>query len=1254
MEAAGLAIGIVGIAGLFNTCLDAVSKFQTYKSSNSDAHMIDTRFRAAKARFEQWGVSVGLSRGGLLLDHHAGLDNKETGGVVEDILQIIIKAICDDSNLHRSNGQSRSRNGSYAGLTQSRRRRLKWAIGGKEDRIDQVQMFEKLVQQLYNLVPPKEEQGEPRTGLQSQIWTEDIREVLNKIEDGIKAEVRREVFFWLGRSPPSDKFEDSKAERVRNTCDWIFHRPAFQTWLSQQDPSKPSLLWINGPAGFGKTILCAHIVEHLSSMLSTPLAYFFFASDHESRENPFFALRSWISQVVEYRDNAFECIRQAWDADAGSTEMASRRTLVDLFNKVAKTVPGCVFIADGLDECSQLGTGESSLAAFLSEITAAAADTNVRLLLVSRDEPDIRRALEDSTTHFFCEYRIKPEDVEADTAAFSRSLVDRKLPNKSEDIKGAISEAMADRCEGQFLWIKMQEESLRKGMSKKRLHQVIENTPSGLDRLYDHNWKRIAEMPQWERDRVHALLRWAAFAMEPLTVYEITEAVLITQFEELDPEEYPDDIDDDYVKTEIVGLCGPLLEVKEDPKIPSPGYRTVHMPHFSVRQYLTLHLPTPIWIQPNNQLQMSYERVHHTVIAKACVQYLGLSQVWKEEYNKKTIHESLRLYVTTCWIEHARQGFSDSTAFEISKHFLEAGNPLFNSMIGYLMHHRIAEGLIRPGEIQSVSPLRHVLNYRWTDMAEYLISQVDVNEVSSDSTSPIFWACSAGSTEIVNKLLQLGADLNVTDCGGRTPLHTAAFNGFEGIVETLLKYGHDPSPQDKVGNTPMHLASFKGHVKCCRYLIESGADLTIRNNGGSTILYMVCRLVGQAEVLRMILQNGPRTLATDPHPEEGPPLAYVSILGDVEMAKILFDYGAATSLFVPDVDGWFPLLLAADEGHVELVKLFLEHGGEATLSSARPRGQTLLHTICHRARKSDDEMIKLCMRPGIEPSFLMKDHRGRTPLHIASINGRIDIVRSVLQYQAPDLQALFEAKDKYSRTPLFIASYRGHLHIVQELLRYGAQTAVSIFDIDNNSPLFVASEAGYSDIVQELLRHGAGETISVPNKGGWTPLSVAIMGEFVEIAKILLQIPGVPVNQKDNYGMTPLFIASRFGNQELVRLLLSHSSIDLECKDWVGSTPLFGAVANGHLEIAKLLISKGATVHSQAAIGKSLLWWARRTGSSELTELLVAQTTMLGDAAITNQRIFEPPPEGAEKVKFSASLGWHETAIKRRGEALAD
>ncbi|KAM0364098.1 hypothetical protein ACHAPK_010973 [Fusarium culmorum] len=279
---------------------------------------------------------------------------------------------------------------------------------------------------------------------------------------------------------------------------------------------------------------------------------------------------------------------------------ATRADVIAVFTQLLHTIPGCTFVADGLDECTHLDNSSSSVKKFLHDVTNAVVGTHARVLFVSRGEPEIRQALIEDAPESFAEYKIMPEDVRSDTAVFSRDIVNRKLPNKTDDVLSTLSETMTDRCQGQFLWLRLQEDSLRAGMNKKQLQHAIEDTPTGLNDLYNDNWTRITQLKEWEKKRAFALLRWTAFELRPLTVSEITEAVLVVECEDLLLEDLPDAVDDHYVNTEIVGLCGPLVEVRNDYSNPSVGQQTVLD---STKQSLA-NLP---------------EELHNTVLAKACL-----------------------------------------------------------------------------------------------------------------------------------------------------------------------------------------------------------------------------------------------------------------------------------------------------------------------------------------------------------------------------------------------------------------------------------------------------------------------------------------------------------------------------------------------------------------------------------------------------------------------------------------------------------
>jgi hypothetical protein len=98
----------------------------------------------------------------------------------------------------------------------------------------------------------------------------------------------------------------------------------------------------------------------------------------------------------------------------------------------------------------------------------------------------------------------------------------------------------------------MQEDSLRSGKNQKQLEQVINSTPAGLKHVYERSWMKIWHLAKEDRDRAISLLRWTAVALRPLTVSEMTEALVISEHHnEVYVDELPDNIDMEYIDTEI-------------------------------------------------------------------------------------------------------------------------------------------------------------------------------------------------------------------------------------------------------------------------------------------------------------------------------------------------------------------------------------------------------------------------------------------------------------------------------------------------------------------------------------------------------------------------------------------------------------------------------------------------------------------------------------------------------------------------------
>ncbi|KAM0013940.1 putative ankyrin repeat-containing domain-containing protein [Helianthus debilis subsp. tardiflorus] len=100
------------------------------------------------------------------------------------------------------------------------------------------------------------------------------------------------------------------------------------------------------------------------------------------------------------------------------------------------------------------------------------------------------------------------------------------------------------------------------------------------------------------------------------------------------------------------------------------------------------------------------------------------------------------------------------------------------------------------------------------------LSVSGINSVDEKGWAPMYSAASSGNVEIVNILLDIGADINLKNDGDRTALYYAASKGWVKVAEILLSNGAKINAKDKVGCTPLHRAASTGNSELCKLLIE--------------------------------------------------------------------------------------------------------------------------------------------------------------------------------------------------------------------------------------------------------------------------------------------------------------------------------------------------------------------------------------------------------------------------------------------------
>lgn len=128
------------------------------------------------------------------------------------------------------------------------------------------------------------------------------------------------------------------------------------------------------------------------------------------------------------------------------------------------------------------------------------------------------------------------------------------------------------------------------------------------------------------------------------------------------------------------------------------------------------------------------------------------------------------------------------------------------------------------------------------DAVELLLeSGANVNAKTPQNQTALHYACQKGFAKIAESLLLYRAEINVRDSAlHQTPLHNAVLfaGGSLELVQLLVERGADVNATSKNGWTPLHRAASKGFTNVCEYLIAMGADLkaqldaTLGSGGG--------------------------------------------------------------------------------------------------------------------------------------------------------------------------------------------------------------------------------------------------------------------------------------------------------------------------------------------------------------------------------------------------------------------------------------
>lgn len=146
------------------------------------------------------------------------------------------------------------------------------------------------------------------------------------------------------------------------------------------------------------------------------------------------------------------------------------------------------------------------------------------------------------------------------------------------------------------------------------------------------------------------------------------------------------------------------------------------------------------------------------------------------------------------------------------------------------------------GSIVQAKPINHPIE-------STSANNTDINEL----INYFFAAARTGDNEIINRFLKAGFPINQVNSQSYTPLMVAAYSGQYDTTQLLLQRGANACIQDKRGNTAIMGALIKAEVSIARLLYSQKCDETLTNKSGLTVQEFA-QYWGQAEALNVAQQ----------------------------------------------------------------------------------------------------------------------------------------------------------------------------------------------------------------------------------------------------------------------------------------------------------------------------------------------------------------------------------------------------------------
>lgn len=591
------------------------------------------------------------------------------------------------------------------------------------------------------------------------------------------------------------------------------------------------------------------------------------------------------------------------------------------------------------------------------------------------------------SSRFACDARISNEDliqidlttelgVRYDMLRFASTRLGNLFETSTKQTVPvpALAKQLCSRANGNFLWLALALEDIKRMESHMNLLKVVDSLPSSIDAFYQ---RALQQIPPQDIKTAQRIFSWLTVASRLLYLPELLEALTIRadspQLREQSTS-IPRAFSLPQTQAEIDRICGWLVTVTKQ--------GIVSLRHPTLREYLLLSLEPP-------DRSHRPEHAAHELLARSCLVLLS-SVIWVDASSiladtkpaqklGRGTTSPITSYAAANWAVHYRlsETYSkhlagilqrcltitldyDCQSFSIPNNgrSIQIANTTLRISASYglvsLIQLCLQMGTDPKGGscVLCESPLAIAAGSGHLEAANILLqgSADPAARISYNADEKIHFAVDQGSTDVARSFLECGANVDAIERKSeKTLLHIAAESGRLDMVELLIVYNANvnaiiPATQE----TPLHLAAARGYIHIVKYIVD-GRDPSMRE------LELYDSIVRQP-----YYQTWTADLLTNERRED-------SILWEVEArdnAKEHINKLRSCSARYSDIDsrtstGHTALELAAANGYDDVVRFLLERGADS--KGAGPRGSTALQAAIENGHL---ETVKLLLAVG--------------------------------------------------------------------------------------------------------------------------------------------------------------------------------------------------------------------------------------------------------------------------------------------------